>query len=247
MSIINTIDEVELIRPELVPNICLKDDSSSKIPKIIHQIWLGKPLPFNYRKLCRSWEMHHPKWTYKLWTDADADRIHIGRRDLYDRATNQGMRSDILRYEILRQFGGLYVDTDFVCLKPFNDLMFLDFFTGVGYDGSMQLYIGLIATVPNHPILNASCLMYENAEYSGHKASSIMNATGANHFTKVFLKTTTKDTKGVVAFPTDFFYPFPNSVRGEKMTASKYITDASYAIHLWETSWISTKHPGNKI
>ena len=39
------------------------------------------------------------------------------KRDVFERAINPGMKSDIFRYEILKQIGGLYVDTDFECLK----------------------------------------------------------------------------------------------------------------------------------
>jgi mannosyltransferase OCH1-like enzyme len=236
----------ELYQKNYIYKAFLSSPLIGKIPKIIHQIWLGSDLPFNYRKLCRSWETHHPGWKYKLWTDADASKIKITRRDLYDQATNPGMKSDILRYEILRQYGGVYVDTDFVCIKPLDDLTFLDFFTGIGYDGVLQLYIGLIATVPNHPIINACC-NFQTPNYSGNKASTIMNVTGANHFTKAFLDNVTKDTKEVVAFPTDFFYPFPNNVRGEKATADKYITECTYAIHLWETSWLINKRNGRSV
>ena len=31
-----------------------------------------------------------------------------------------GEKSDIFRYEILYRFGGVYVDTDFECIKPFE-------------------------------------------------------------------------------------------------------------------------------
>src|ERR1700730_3033568 len=42
-----------------------------KIPKIIHQIWLGSPFPEKYNKYQASWQKLHPKWIYKLWTDKD--------------------------------------------------------------------------------------------------------------------------------------------------------------------------------
>jgi mannosyltransferase OCH1-like enzyme len=32
-------------------------------------------------------------------------------------------KTDILRFEILYQFGGLHKDTDFECLKPIDDLI----------------------------------------------------------------------------------------------------------------------------
>ena len=37
-------------------------------------------------------------------------------------AKNLGMKSDILRYEILMKYGGIYVDTDYECLKNIGRL-----------------------------------------------------------------------------------------------------------------------------
>ena len=202
-----------------------------RIPKKIHQIWLGSPLPEVYREYTESWVKFHPDWEYKLWTDKDVKGIRIMSKQCYRRAVNPAMKSDILRYEILRQIGGIYVDTDFECLKPFDDLMYLDFFTGVGYDCILQLYNGLIASVPNHPIMNDCANI--TSEYQGKRGSIILNETGANYFTKCFLRSVTGK---VVAFPIDYFYPFPNHLRG-KDNPYKYVTENSYAIHHWAVSW----------
>jgi mannosyltransferase OCH1-like enzyme len=145
------------------------------------------------------------------------------------------MKSDILRYEILNKYGGLYVDTDFECLKSFDDLLHLNFFTGVGYDTVMQLYIGLIACIPEHPIIK-NCVMNMSTNYSGTKGSVICNETGANYFTKQFMRGVNEDSSKVVAFPTDYFYPYPNNIRGED-DPYKYITENTYAIHHWAVSW----------
>lgn len=207
-----------------------------KIPKIIHQIWLGGEMPQKYKEFAKSWKKYHPDYQYKLWTDKDVNDIFITRRNLFDKATNLGMKSDILRYEILKQYGGIYVDTDFECIKPLDTFGYLDFYTGVGYDTEVQLYIALIGTVPNHPIIQAT-IDSLGPIYTGNKGSQIMNITGANTFTQAFFDTVTNDTKGVVAFPTPYFYPYPNNVRGQANPYS-FTTKDTYAIHHWEVSWI---------
>lgn len=205
--------------------------SKYKIPKKIHQIWLGREFPDKYKKFAESWQKYHPTWEYRLWTDKDIPNLKITSKFYFDQAVNPAMRSDIMRYEILRQFGGLYVDTDFECLRPFDDLMYLDFFTGIGYDGVLQLYIGLLASIPNHPIMK-DCV-YITEPYQGGKGSIMMNVTGVNHFTKCFLKYA----KGnVVAFPMDYFYPYPNNLKGLGDPYS-YVTENTYAIHHWAVSW----------
>ena len=225
--------EWKIIKQLYLTNYIQNKSVEQKIPKKIHQIWLGGKLPEQYKKYTETWKKFHPDWEYKLWTDRDVDSIFITKRDVFNQASSQGMRSDILRYEILRKIGGLYVDTDFECLKPFDDLLNLDFFTGIGYDTQLQLYIGLIACPANHPIMN-DCV-HVASFYSGVKGSVIVDVTGANHFTKCFLKNPSG-----VAFPMDFFYPFPNNMR-DKDDPYKYITENSYAIHHWAVSWIKKK------
>ncbi len=208
---------------------------TERIPKIIHQIWLGGELPDKFRGFVDTWKKHHPTWEHKFWTDKDVDSITIERRDVFNAATNLGQKSDILRYEILRQQGGVYVDTDFECIKPFDDLLFLDFFTGITTDADAQLYIGILGSVPNHPIMNTCATSLR--PYSGNNGDGVMDATGPYYFTRCFFSTVNKDTEGVVAFPMAFFYPFPNHLRFTE-DGRKYILPQSYAVHYWKTSWL---------
>jgi mannosyltransferase OCH1-like enzyme len=226
----------DIVRTLYINNYVLSNDTEQHIPKKIHQIWLGGKLPEKYIRFSDSWQDKNPTYEYKLWTDKDVDSIIMSKRNIFNQCHNKGMKSDILRYEILRQQGGIYVDTDFECLKPLDDLLYLDFFTGISYDAEMVLYMGLIATVPNHPII-VNCVNDVNRGYVGNNAMEIMDITGPYFFTRSFLKGVTKDTKGVVAFPMSYFYPMPNNVRHES-DPYKYILPNSYAIHHWAVSWL---------
>lgn len=207
-------------------------DKKIHIPKKIHQIWLGNTIPTPYYKYMDSWAKYHPDWEYRLWTDNNIKDIDITSREVFEQAKNPAMRSDILRYEILKKYGGLYVDTDFECLKPFDDLLYLNFFTGISYDSSLQLYNGLIASIPGHPILE-DCVKV-NEVYLGNKGSRIISITGAYHFTRCFLRNVISRT---VAFPMEYFYPYPNNIRDIGDPYS-FVTENTYAIHHWAISWI---------
>lgn len=103
------------------------------IPKILHHIWVGSELPENERLNITSWRVHHPDWEHRLWGDEHTgdwkthDLPELRNRGLYARAPELvppdaigQFRSDIARYEILFDHGGLYVDTDTVCLRPID-------------------------------------------------------------------------------------------------------------------------------
>jgi mannosyltransferase OCH1-like enzyme len=93
------------------------------IPKIIHQINIGsKPISQQTLKWMQSWKDYNPQWEYTLWDNAQISSLDLVNKPSLDRCNNLSEKSDILRFEILYQFGGLYVDTDFQCLKSLDSL-----------------------------------------------------------------------------------------------------------------------------
>jgi len=211
--------------------------SGVSIPKKIHQIWLGRNPSTEFANFMTSWKQVNPDWEYKLWMDRDLDNVKIPNRRLFNSIEHIAQKSDFLRYHILNQFGGLYVDTDFECLKPFDDLCYLGFYTGIGYPKELELYIGLIASVPHHPILEHIISKMTVIKYGG-QWRNIFHTTGSFFFTRMFLEMVNEETKGVVAFPMDYFYPYPNNVRKvENIDPYAYATENSYAIHHWAGSW----------
>ena len=219
-----------------VKNYLCVSGGDSVIPKKIHQIWLGGEVPEKYEYFMQSWKRFHPTWEYRLWTDADAESFGMERIDAYHSSSNMGTRSDIFSYEILRRHGGLYVDTDFECLKPFDDLLHLSFFAGISYDAKFVLYHGLMASIPNHPILER-CVNDMGAGYDGNDGTRIMEATGPYHLTRCFISGVYNAPDGVVAFPMEYFYPLPNNKRHDT-DPYKYVTDKSLAIHHFFVSWL---------
>jgi mannosyltransferase OCH1-like enzyme len=96
-----------------------------KIPKIIHQIWLGPLEP--PKEAMQSWKKLHPDWGYILWTEKNLPELK--NQDAFDRSEAYSQKADILRYEILFHFGGIFVDADEHCIKNINPL-FEEIFQG---------------------------------------------------------------------------------------------------------------------
>jgi len=79
---------------------------------IIHQIWIGpKKRPDiwmnSVREFCQS--KNHE---YMLWDDQKVAGLTMANRSFYDRESTWNGKSDVLRYEILYQYGGVYIDAD---------------------------------------------------------------------------------------------------------------------------------------
>lgn len=226
-----------LLRELYIKNYLNASDKHDRMPKKIHQIWLGGEMPKEYKVFCDSWKKFNPQWEYKLWTDKDLNDVIIPRRNLFNSITHLGQKSDFLRYHILNQFGGLYVDTDFECLKSFDSLRYAEFLTGVGYPSSVELYIGLIGCVPQNPILNNVISSMDRIE--SDKWRSVFETTGTYFFTRKFFEIVKEYTPNIVVLPTDYFYPLPNNRRGANK--KEFIKEWSYAVHHWEMSWRKKK------
>lgn len=128
------------------------------IPKIIHQIWLGPlEIPEKYKEYTASWKNLHSDWEYKLWREKDIENWNFASKDLYNKASSYQEKSDILRYEILKKFGGLYIDLDYRALKSFDKLHHLYSFYGsieppLSHDNNITISNAIIASAPNNPI-----------------------------------------------------------------------------------------------
>ena len=147
-----------------------------RIPKKIHFIWLGpKPFPPESIENIISWKRNHPNWTLYFWTDSKSrpspikgmkrrlvqNYNFLGYESLINDSDNYGEKSDIMRYVILYKEGGIYVDHDCYCLRPFNQLnKACDFYASI-YTITFHPQVGtrflvtncLIGARSQHPIL----------------------------------------------------------------------------------------------
>jgi len=122
-----------------MPFFWKRNTTARTIPKIIHQIWFGDQSQRPVDEM-DSWKHLNPGWEIKLWTEEEVKR-EFGRlknqrqyrrlAKLYERLHPKVPvlqprhylcgRSDIVRYEILYRFGGIFVDADAEALRPLDD------------------------------------------------------------------------------------------------------------------------------
>lgn len=122
------------------------------IPKIIHYCWMGgAPLPELAEKCIASWKKHMPEWEYMRW---DETNFNIATAPLYVRQAYESRKyafvSDYVRLWALEQFGGLYMDVDFLVHRSFDDLLtHYAAFAGVEGCKRQPVMMGVIASEPH--------------------------------------------------------------------------------------------------
>lgn len=122
------------------------------IPKILHQIWLGpKRRP---EADMNSWRDQHPSWEYRLWTEANLPKLqHQALFDAFHGVYHA--QADILRYELLYTFGGIYIDADSRCLRPLDDFFLDDGVWACAENDRGLLANGFLGASPRSPLFAA--------------------------------------------------------------------------------------------
>ena len=114
------------------------------IPKIIHQIWIGdKPAPVECMK---TWHNAHPDYEYIFWNEAEIERRGItfeSYRQIEQISEING-KADIMRWEILWKYGGIFFDADSVCIEPLD--AFFEGKRGFATYENENIRKGLVAT-----------------------------------------------------------------------------------------------------
>ena len=99
-----------------------------KIPRKIHQIWIGKEMPRLLRRWCNQWK-DTKGYKYKLWGNADITKgkfplTYEKLKEILDKENPvYAMAADLMRLEILYHHGGLYIDTTMEKLKHPDELI----------------------------------------------------------------------------------------------------------------------------
>ena len=179
------------------------------IPKIIHQIWIGpKPAP---TKLMDTWKDKNPDYTYIRWNEKE-----IKKRKLTLNCSNRineieeiNGKADIIRWEILYEYGGVFLDADSICIEPLDDvLMTKKCFSGWENEEARP---GLIATgtmgfPPKHPLVaNAIEWIKENEVTYAKTNQKAWYNVGPGLLTRMY---DTKLYKDLHIFPSYTFLPY---------------------------------------
>lgn len=178
------------------------------IPKIIHQIWIGpKQAPI---KFMDTWKNKNPEFTYIRWNEEEIKTrlLKLKLTDKIDEIEELCGKADILRLEILYNYGGIYIDADSICIEPLDDTI-LKTKAFAGYENE-EIRKGLISNgtmgfPPKHPLVKKAIEWIENNDISIKKTGKRSWMTvGPVLLTKLY---DTGEYKDVTIFPSYFFLP----------------------------------------
>lgn len=195
------------------------------IPRILHTMWVGSPLPLHLAAMMGTWKTLHPDWEYRYWTNRNM--IPLVNQELWDTAADitpqapEQFQSDVARYEILHQFGGVWVDADFVCQKPLDPLMNAGPFAG--RETRRWLNNALIGVPAEHPLMTELIVKLRTNVERHIKSQGNTVKSGPQYFTPIARR------HRITEYPQRFFYPY---AWNELDRGAEDFPDA-YAVHTW--------------
>ena len=218
------------------------------IPKIIHYIWLGgKPLPELAEQCLASWTKHMPDWHIMRWDETTLQKSNcwLDQMPLYVQQAYAARKfafvSDYIRLWALEQYGGLYMDVDFLVFPPFDDLM--DKYPAfAGYEGSKRQPVmqGVIASEPHGAWVRDMLATYDARTFIKEDGSYDMTPNTAYFTDRLEAEGFIADgvEKDVCVNNVFFLHVFPVSYFCPVLTTGEDLrTEETYCEHKGVSSW----------
>ena len=212
------------------------------IPPILHQTSKDGVIAQKWEPLYRRLRDLHPGWEYRLWGDVDNDRLireeYPWLAEAYFGMPRPIMRADLIRYVYMHRFGGLYLDTDYEFLKPFDLLSYPVVLPRESPDGE-RTFLGncVFGSVPNHPFWSA---VLEDLAHRPPRVSdlthedAIIHLTGPGLLTRIYLEQFAGE-PDIFVPPKLWFHPVTPRTDNEASTIRQ--DKNCYGIHFCYGSW----------
>ena len=209
----------------------------NKIPKKIHYCWFGgNPLPELAVKCIESWKKFCPDYEIIEWNESNFDLNYNDYVKEAFEAKKWAFITDVVRLYALVNYGGIYMDTDVEVIKPLDEFLSLEAFSG--FESKSAIPTGIMAAEKGQKMFVELLEDYDGAHFL-NQDGSLDTTTNVVRITKRCLKyglvlDNTKQTlNGFTLFPKEYFCP------KDHFSGELTISDNTYTIHHFDGSWHS--------
>lgn len=207
--------------------------------KIIHYCWFGgKPLPKLAKKCIKSWKKYLPDYKIIEWNENNFD-VNITKfsKQAYD-CKKWAFVSDVARIYALKEYGGIYFDTDMIVTKNIDEIINCEAFAG--WESEYNVAVGVLgAKNKNNELINKLWDFYCENDFSEDNVyaltipvilTNILKSEFGlkyNHLENQILKNNIK------IYARDYFYPISSN------NSPNMFTEKTCMIHYYIGSWVS--------
>ncbi len=204
---------------------------------MIHYCWFGKE---NYNQLINncinSWRRFFKGYKLCLWNEENFNVDKCKFTIVAYKTKKYAFVSDYVRLYALYNYGGLYFDTDFEVLKPFDEILSKKMV--IGFESENNPSTAMIYSPPKNKIIgelldfydNYLCMSDEN-NYCLQTNVEIVKKHLLSHNIK--MNNSLQETNDLIIFPRDWFSPL------DFETGKLNLSDNTRGIHNYCGSWLS--------
>lgn len=210
------------------------------IPKKIHYCWFGgNPKSELINKCIDSWKKYAPDFEIIEWNEDNFDIHKYKYAEQAYEIKKYAFVSDVARFDVLMNEGGIYLDTDVELLKPIDEFIKNEMF--MGYDQKGLVASGLImGSIKQHPILEKILEYYSANEFllsNGRPNTTTVVTIVSDILTNLgfALDGEYANINGVVVYPFEYFDPFDYENNVMRISSN------THSIHHYAASWKSKK------
>lgn len=168
------------------------------VVQIVHRFWGGpSPIPDNYAEFGIQWEELNPGWKHILWTEETILEQGVINKDVWDDLAIPAeghrideialatQRADVIGYELVYKYGGLYVNTDIQPVRPLSVLFdnypeALEYAAAPMEDAEFVVNAALWAPQPGM-LFWQQCVEYLPLRYNNYPRTAFMNERTGPH------------------------------------------------------------------
>lgn len=215
------------------------------IPRIIHYCWFGgNPMPPLAKKCIKSWHKYCKDYELREWNEQTFD---ISSAPLYVRQAYEAKKwafiTDYVRLYAMVNYGGVYMDTDVEVIKPLDQYLQHQAFSG--FEDGVNIPTGIMACEKGFPLFATFLKYYDTASF--YLEDGTMNLTSnVKIMTDICLKlglqqnNTYQVLEGFALYPRDVFCPVSHK------DGKLHKTKATATIHWFAGSWMNHKISGTR-
>lgn len=211
------------------------------IPKIIHYCWFGKgEMPELAKKCISSWKKYLPEYKFVLWNEYNFNlEQYPYAKEAYHRK-KFAFVTDVVRMYALYNYGGVYMDTDVEILKPLDDFLNNQAFSG--FESENFFPTGLMAAEKGSLWAKENLDWYDGKHFIKEDGSEDMTTNVIiimNNMKKYNVKLDNSFQvfeNYFTLYPKDYFCPLDHKTR------NLLLTENTVSIHHFMGSWVDKQH-----
>ncbi|MFT5055604.1 MAG: hypothetical protein ACI80H_000307 [Pseudoalteromonas distincta] len=200
------------------------------IPKIIHTTWLSDdPVPVPIEECMNTWRLELPDFEIIVHNYNDVKKYENKFLRQCISKKMYAFASDYLRFCIINEHGGIYLDGDMLVLQPFPEHL-LNHQLFIGMQNESFIDLAIIGSIKNNPSILPVIAKYKKKEFDYFDPPVLPQFTN-----EYFIKLSEEHPSEIKIYEPSVFYPLP--AKNKDQLYKDFIKPESICVHLWNFGW----------